>query len=271
MTHVKLMGELGEKFGTDWHMATSSFRDIFKLIDCQTEGFKQYILECNEKGLDFDILNGKDLLEDGYSVMLEKPEDIVVITPRAAGAGSFSDAFKIIAGALLIIYGPGFIKGMFTKGAEAEAALTADALVAGGEGIEAAIAAEKAVATAQKIEAVARWGISTLGVGLAMSGVVGYMTPESPSEAGDSYLFDGPQNNTKQGIPVPLLYGELIVGGALTNIGFIDTKINYQQTGYTIISPDSSSPNGSYGDQGQDENGHNKAGGGGNGASGQFK
>ena len=76
MTHVKLMGELGEKFGTDWHMATSSFRDIFKLIDCQTEGFKQYILECNEKGLDFDILNGKDLLEDGYSVMLEKPEDI---------------------------------------------------------------------------------------------------------------------------------------------------------------------------------------------------
>ena len=91
MTHVKLMGELGEKFGTDWHMATSSFRDIFKLIDCQTEGFKQYILECNEKGLDFDILNGKDLLEDGYSVMLEIPEDIVVITPRAAGAGKGTD------------------------------------------------------------------------------------------------------------------------------------------------------------------------------------
>ena len=49
MTHVKLMGELGEKFGTDWHMATSSFRDIFKLIDCQTEGFKQYILEAQKK------------------------------------------------------------------------------------------------------------------------------------------------------------------------------------------------------------------------------
>jgi predicted phage tail protein len=242
------MGELGEKFGTDWHMATSSFRDIFKLIDCQTEGFKQYILECNEKGLDFDILNGKDLLEDGYSVMLEKPKDIVVITPRAAGAGSFSDAFKIIAGALLIIYGPGFIDGLFAE--------------------------SKAAADVAKIEAytaAAQWGVTTLGVGLAMSGVIGYMTPESPSEAGDSYLFDGPQNNTKQGIPVPLLYGELIVGGALTNIGFIDTKINYQQTGYTIISPDTSSPNGSYGDQGQDENGHNKAGGGGNGASGQFK
>ena len=51
MTHVKLMGELGEKFGTDWHMATSSFRDIFKLIDCQTEGFKNYIREKAEEGI----------------------------------------------------------------------------------------------------------------------------------------------------------------------------------------------------------------------------
>ena len=51
MTHVKLMGELGEKFGTDWHMATSSFRDIFKLIDCQTEGFKDYIRESEIKEL----------------------------------------------------------------------------------------------------------------------------------------------------------------------------------------------------------------------------
>lgn len=264
------MGELGEKFGRDWHMATSSFRDIFKLIDCQTEGFKQYMLECNEKGLDFDILNGKDLLEDGYSVMLEKPEDIVVITPRAAGAG-FSDAFKIIAGALLIMYGPGFIDSLFAEStAAAEAAVvTGNSATTGSQ-----IKATEAAAQLKKVEtmnAVGRWGISTLGVGLAMSGVVGYMTPESPSEAGDSYLFDGPQNNTKQGVPVPLLYGELIVGGAITNFGFIDSKITYQQTGYTVISPDSSSPAGSYGDSGQSTGGHNKAGGGGNGASGQGK
>ena len=267
MTHVKLMGELGEKFGTDWHMATSSFRDIFKLIDCQTEGFKQYILESAEKGIDFDILNGEEFLEDGYSVMLEKPEDIVVITPKAAGAG-FSDVFKIIVGAILIIYGPGWIKSLF---AESEAAaVAAEAAALSGDPVTAAMEAAK-VAKIQAYTSAAQWGITTLGVGLAMSGVVGYMTPESPSEAGDSYLFDGPQNNTKQGVPVPLLYGELIVGGAITNFGFIDSKISYQQTGYTVISSDSSSPNGSYGDQGQDANGHNKAGGGGNGASGQFK
>ena len=264
MTHVKLMGELGEKFGTDWHMATSSFRDIFKLIDCQTEGFKNYIREKAEEGIDFDILNGEELLEDGYSVMLEKPKDLVVITPKAAGAG-VSDVLKIIAGALLIWYGPSFLKefDLFTKGGEAQ-------MVAGAEG-EVMVVATKGGAQFNTFGQVAAWGVTTLGVGLAMSGVVGYMTPESPSESGDSYLFDGPQNNTKQGVPVPLLYGELIVGGAITNFGFIDSKISYQQTGYTVISSDSSSPNGSYGDQGQDANGHNKAGGGGNGASGQKK
>ena len=264
MTHVKLMGELGEKFGTDWHMATSSFRDIFKLIDCQTEGFKNYIREKAEEGIDFDILNGEELLEDGYSVMLEKPKDLVVITPKAAGAG-VSDALKIIAGALLIWYGPSFLKGFegLVEGG------TAQMTSAGAEGTY--VVAKAGGATLNTYGQVAAWGVTTLGVGLAMSGVIGYMTPESPSESGDSYLFDGPQNNTKQGVPVPLLYGQLIVGGAITNFGYIDSKISYEQTGYTLISPDSSSPNGSYGDTGQDAGGHNKAGGGGNGASGQFK
>ena len=108
MTHVKLMGELGEKFGTDWHMATSSFRDIFKLIDCQTEGFRDYIRESADKGIDFNIINGEDLLEDGYSVILEKPQDLVIITPTAAGAGG-SDVLKVIVGAILFFYGYQYI------------------------------------------------------------------------------------------------------------------------------------------------------------------
>ena len=261
MTHVKLMGELGEKFGTDWHMATSSFRDIFKLIDCQTEGFRDYIRESADKGIDFNIINGEDLLEDGYSVILEKPQDLVIITPTAAGAGG-SDVLKVIVGAILFFYGYQYIsKFDWAKTAEATE-------VAGTAGGTTTVGGSTQLSTYGKV---ATWGVQSLGVGLAMSGVIGYMTPESPSEAGDSYLFDGPQNNTKQGVPVPLLYGQLIVGGAITNFGFIDSKISYQQTGYTIISPDSSSPAGSYGDSGQDAGGHNKAGGGGNGASGQQK
>ena len=79
-------------------------------------------------------------------------------------------------------------------------------------------------------------GIQALGVGLAMSGVTGYLTPDSPSEAGDSYLFDGPANNVKQGVPVPICYGQLIVGGAVMNFGFVEDRIdNFITSGYERV------------------------------------
>ena len=46
MTQVKLLGELGEKYGTDWSCGHNSVRDILKLIDCQVEGFRDYLAEC---------------------------------------------------------------------------------------------------------------------------------------------------------------------------------------------------------------------------------
>ena len=49
MTHVKLMWEWGEKFGTEWTSQDSSVREILKLIDCQVEGFKEYLMECMER------------------------------------------------------------------------------------------------------------------------------------------------------------------------------------------------------------------------------
>ena len=93
---VQMWGELGEKFGSEWQMNVKNFRDIFKLIECQTEGFKQYILDSAEKGIDFTVLNGEDLVEDGLDLMLAPAKDTVVITPVATGAGE-SDIIKVIS------------------------------------------------------------------------------------------------------------------------------------------------------------------------------
>ena len=94
-----------------------------------------------------------------------------------------------------------------------------------------------------------------------MSGVTGYLTPDSPSEAGDSYLFDGPQNNVKQGVPVPLCYGQLIVGGAVINFGFVEDRLGYEVSGYTrITKSENSAANSWEGDTG------GSAGGGGQGS-----
>ena len=38
--------------------------------------------------------------------------------------------------------------------------------------------------------------------------------PEVDKGTDDAYLFDGPTNSITQGLPVPVAYGELVVGGA---------------------------------------------------------
>ena len=55
MTQIKLLGELGDKFGSEWTSNSKSMRDILKLIDCQVEGFKEYVQDCHEKNIGFTI------------------------------------------------------------------------------------------------------------------------------------------------------------------------------------------------------------------------
>ena len=240
MTHVKLMGELGEKFGSEWHMSATKFRDIFKLIDCQTEGFKKYILDSAEKGIDFTVLNGEDLIEDGLDLHLLSPKDTVVITPVASGAGA-SDVVKVIVGAILFWYGYQYLSQFLPGGTGAGGPVPPpDA-----PGMTTSLHAD--MTRQQTIHNMARIGIQSLGVGLMMSGVTGYLTPDSPSEAGDSYLFDGPQNNVKQGVPVPICYGQLIVGGAVMNFGFVEDRVdNIVVSGYDRVTASDDSPPGSW-------------------------
>ena len=231
MTHVKLMGEIGEKFGTEWDMNVSSFRDMFRLIDCQTEGFKKYLLDCADKGINFTIQNGEDLVDGTLDAMIAPVKETVIITPIAAGAGA-SDVFKVVIGALLIIYGPGLVDSLFAAGGEG-AVVTSEMSAVEGQ----AYAAET-VTTSTKVgkwQIAARRAVQGLGASLGMDGVTGYLTPDTPSEAGKSYLYDGPENNVLQGAPVPLLYGRLLVGGSVINFGFIEDQVTYQQSGYTKI------------------------------------
>ena len=240
MTHVKLMGELGEKFGSEWQMNVKNFRDIFKLIECQTEGFKHYILDSAEKGIDFTVLNGEDLVEDGLDLMLAPAKDTVVITPVATGAGE-SDIIKVIVGAVLFFFGPKYVPQI------PGTTNTIPIPQPGGGTLEVT---------------------GTVTADAGEIGGTGYLTPDSPSEAGDSYLFDGPQNNVKQGVPVPVCYGQLIVGGAVINFGFVEDRLGYEVSGYTrITKSENSAANSWEGDTGGGGQGSGSGSGGGSGSS----
>lgn len=61
-----------------------------------------------------------------------------------------------------------------------------------------------------------------LGVSLALGGLAQMLTPiskEPEDPRKESYNISGISNTSMQGIPVPIIYGEIIVGSALISLG----------------------------------------------------
>ena len=149
-----------------------------------------------------DRQRGEELL-DYDNLQMNLGKDDLIISP--VPAGSANKLLKVIVGFALMVIG---------------AAL----MMAGGW---LALAAGMAV--------------GMVGSALLNSGVAEYMAPKKPGEKGDAFLFDGPVNTTKQGVPVPLAYGQLLVGGATISFGFTDDEVT-SASGFTF----SSSTGGTY-------------------------
>jgi predicted phage tail protein len=72
--------------------------------------------------------------------------------------------------------------------------------------------------------------IAGIGISLALGGVAQLLTPTPKAPQGadnqddprKSYSFSGIQNTSRQGVPVPIVYGETIVGSVVISAG-IDT------------------------------------------------
>lgn len=233
MIQVKLMGEMGELFGTDWVCAENNMRDIIRNIEAQADGFHEYIQDMVEKGdVGIQLIHGEELLvkdpeEDAADLFLPIIKDTVYITAVPEGSGFFSDAFKFIAGVFLIIFAPQII------GFLAQVEMTWATIIAA-ETLTGAMYAALALAS--------------IGGLLALKGLTDYLTPQTPGESPDSYLFGNAQENVKMGSPVPLLYGELIVPGVTINYTMRDVRVNHEVSGFTYLNSSSSAAN-SDGDQ----------------------
>lgn len=181
--NIYLNGKMGELFGKVWRLNASTVREAMHGIDVQREGkLKQYLIKCTEEGIEFTVQKGEEFL-DYENLQMELGKEDLIITPIPQGALGATE--KAILGVALIV-----------------ASFFIDP--SGSTGLK-----------------VLKIGMMVVGSILATQGLTEMMTPDSPSEAREGYLFNGPENSIKQGIPVPLCYGQLIVGGAPINFGFI--------------------------------------------------
>lgn len=195
MQRVKLVGEIS-KFGSTWETECKNIRDIFKLIECQTKGFRKHLLDAADAGIGYEIKRGQDYLEHEEELLLSLNEEDIIITEVPSGSKGGGKILAAIAIVAVVAATGGFAgAGIFGTAGTAT--------------------------TAAGLNTFGQLAIG-LATNLAISGLSEMMAPgpETDTKQEEGYLFQGPQNNMQQGLPVPVCYGELLVGGAPMSTSF---------------------------------------------------
>ena len=203
------------------HLAEHCGQSVFEaLVRVPADAIK--FLLCN-----FPELRG--LMRDGYYKvavgkydlqLADHPEqlhypmaadDVVKIIPVVSGAGG-RGVGQILLGAALI--------GAAVFLAPAAAGVAAGTTKAGFLG---------ATGTGF-LSASASVAAGNIGLYLALGGVAQMITPvpqqEIPGEGQGGFGFSGMQNTSQEGIPVPVVYGEMIVGSVVLSTRLITNKID---------------------------------------------
>jgi predicted phage tail protein len=195
---ITLGGVLGKKYGRVHRLDCADALDAIRAFCAMLPGFRQ----------DFARLKYRVVL-DGAPVTnreeLGLPAREIRFAPVVGGSGRGVD--EVIVGVLLIV------AAYYSAGAS----------------------------TALGFGTAAEWGAAgsmafSLGASLVLSGIAQAMA-QPPQQQQDqantrSYLFNGPVNSTQQGNPVPILYGQLMIGSqvASANLQAYDIAIGTPTT-----------------------------------------
>ena len=146
-------------------------------------------------------------------------DDVVKVIPVVSGAGGRGIG-AILLGTVLI--GAAFLSGGASLGLTG---FSSNAIV--GVSSSSFIATGAAAAVA-----------GNLGLALALGGIAQMITPvpqlpEAPGEGQGGFAFSGIENTSQEGIPVPVVYGEMIVGSVV-----LSTKLTANKAEGPTPAPD---------------------------------
>lgn len=185
MITLHLHGSIAEKYGESFRLAAKTPAELIHALAKQIPGFQQDIEANDWHVVRGDPENGDDCDEEKLRLQMADGEEVHLL-PAVAGAGSGGGLFTVILGVVLIAVG----------------ALTFGTTSAVGIGLIAG------------------------GAGLVVGGIV-QMTMTMPGAQGStesadnraSFLFDGPRNQSTQGVAIPRGYGRCRVGSIVISAG----------------------------------------------------
>jgi len=193
ITRILLSGSLAKAFGREHFklLETGTAREAFSALKNTIDGFGDFIRDSVRRGLRFAIFRNRENVGESEFTLSGTTE--IRIVPVIAGSKN-GGLFQTVVGVALIVVG---------------AAMT---IMSGG--------------TASPLAA----GLIATGIGMAAGGIVQMLTPVPSSKSGSqqeqastenkpSYLFNGAFNSTQQGLPVPVVYGQMLVGSSVITVG----------------------------------------------------
>ncbi|QYG86508.1 tail assembly protein [Citrobacter koseri] len=192
-----LDGRMAKKFGKRHQYHAADLREMLRAMCSQVPGFKKYMSEAHMKGIRFAFFNGKSNI--GLEEFdMTRGGDTYRIMPIIEGAKN-AGVLQIVIGAVALV------AAFFTAGAS---------LAAWGAAMSAGAITATTVLTG-------------IGVSMMLGGVVQLLTPQPSFNTGASsstdnkpnYAFGAPVNTVAMGYPVPVLYGEREIGGAIISAG----------------------------------------------------
>ena len=212
---IYLEGEMGDKFGSTWRLDAATVSEALRGIECNVAGFRQYIVDCIDTGVNFHIEVAGRELEDPEELLVKMNEGDIIVTPIPAG--SKSGGAKILAAIAI---------GVLTWGIGMAAA-------AGAIGTTSAAGVTTVAGVSVSTIASVGYGIA---INLALSGIQQLMAPDPATEReqDESYLFTGSEQNIAEGDPVPLLYGELRVPGRPISFEVLNEEFLSSNTSDTL-------------------------------------
>lgn len=194
-----LKGQAAKKFGKTHQFNVADLNEMIRAMCSQVKGFKNYLATAHHDGIHFAFFSEKENIGlEGFELTTTAKTFTMQPVPRGAKHG----------GMLQIVIGVAALVGaFFTAGAT---------LAAWGAAVGTMSAA----------------GVLTgLGISMVLGGVVQMLTPQPKMSVGSSssadnkpnYAFGSPVNTVAMGYPVPVLYGEREVGGAVISAGIFSS------------------------------------------------
>lgn len=212
---VKLYGELGEKYGKEWDLAVESPAEAIRALCANNPGFRQFMSTSEDRGMGYKVLvAGAPLQEAGAELHNPTGRQDIKIVPVILGAKS--GIGQVIVGALMVYV------AVMTAGASLAATAQATAISMGGTAMGTTMTLGTQFSLGMGALSGGTMMAAKFGAALVLGGIASMMAPTPSPAAGEraqNYAFNGATNTTRQGVAIPVCYGQLMVGGAVISSG----------------------------------------------------